>query len=548
MAVPSEVAHIWSRDGGGGTRTYLGELDVTISDMIQDELDRLETQGTKDFYEQPSGSGAITAMEATYPSPLTTNGECNTRNEDPPLLEWTIDRGDKVIFQQCVFLNGEVLTESDEGLDNDISSGGACNGAGGNSECSFEFELPGDYPVASYLHQSTWPADNTTVDVGSGPHDLGEITTPENYQVSFIVAIDLTEDFSIWKSIWHVSGTVDKWPTECYPAFWFAPGGSLCVYHSRQEPSSGSDWASQTQLCSDAKLEAGKTYDARVTNVRSLLVMYIYDQDGGLVEEKSTQGSDTYVPADGGQLYVGSPWYVPPKATISDVIFRELEVLDISKHSYCVETKFCPTGTTFCDSALADKTLTVTRCTTGLQYDGTPADVFPRMMGTEGVSITWLDTRYEDTSGYRVYKYDASVPFAEDTSARLLQEIPLKKADCGLTHNYLDFRDATTGSQPGLEVGYAIVPLDAAGDEIKDKVGISGVSFTPSSSERRRRLTTSSASASSTSSGFIVTWFGDIRVKVEAEGGGPVEGVIVAPGTQRDRRVLPDGLPPGRDG
>ena len=175
---------------------------------------------------------------------------------------------------------------------------------------------------------------------------------------------------------------------------------------------------------------------------------------------------------------------------------------------------------------MADKTLTVTRCTTGLQYDGTPADVFPRMMGTEGVSITWLDTRYEDTSGYRVYKYDASVPFAEDTSARLLQEIPLKKADCGLTHNYLDFRDATTGSQPGLEVGYAIVPLDAAGDEIKDKVGISGVSFTPSSFERRRRLT-SSALASSASSGFIVTWFGDIRVKVEAEGGGPVEGVIV---------------------
>ena len=252
----------------------------------------------------------------------------------PAAARGTIDRGDKVIFQQCVFLNGEVLTESDEGLDNDISSGGACNGAGGNSECSFEFELPGDYPVASYLHQSTWPADNTTVDVGSGPHDLGEITTPENYQVSFIVAIDLTEDFSIWKSIWHVSGTVDKWPTECYPAFWFAPGGSLCVYHSRQEPSSGSDWASQTQLCSDAKLEAGKTYDARVTNVRSLLVMYIYDQDGGLVEEKSTQGSDTYVPADGGQLYVGSPCRcVPPKAAISDVIFRELEVPDISKHS-----------------------------------------------------------------------------------------------------------------------------------------------------------------------------------------------------------------------
>ena len=62
-------------------------------------------------------------------------------------------------------------------------------------------------------------------------------------------------------------------------------------------------------------------------------------------------------------------------------------------------------------------------------------DVFPRMLGNEGVSISWLDTSTEAT-GYRVYKYDASVPFAEDTSARLLKEI--STSACGLTHNYLD--------------------------------------------------------------------------------------------------------------
>ena len=76
------------------------------------------------------------------------------------------------------------------------------------------------------------------------------------------------------------------------------------------------------------------------------------------------------------------------------------------------------------------------------------------------------------------------MPFAEDTSARLLKEISLKKADCGLTHNYLDFRDVTTGSEPGLEVGYAIVPLDDAGAEIKDKVGVGGFDLAPSSSAR----------------------------------------------------------------
>ena len=110
-------------------------------------------------------------------------------------------------------------------------------------------------------------------------------------------------------------------------------------------------------------------------------------------------------------------------------------------------------------------------------------DVFPRMLGKEGVSISWLDTSTEAT-GYRVYKYDASVPFVEDTSARLLKEIAVKKADCGLTHDYLDFRDTTTGSEPGLQVGYAIVPLKANGDEDRAKVGVSGYSFAPSSSER----------------------------------------------------------------
>ena len=54
MAVPLEVEHIWSRDDGAG-RVSLDENDVTITEMIQDELNRLETQQTKELYEQPSG-------------------------------------------------------------------------------------------------------------------------------------------------------------------------------------------------------------------------------------------------------------------------------------------------------------------------------------------------------------------------------------------------------------------------------------------------------------------------------------------------------------
>ena len=65
---------------------------------------------------------------------------------------------------------------------------------------------------------------------------------------------------------------------------------------------------------------------------------------------------------------------------------------------------------------------------------------------------------------------------------------------------YLDFRDITTGGEPGLYVGYAVVPLNISGVEDKAKVG---------------------------ESGFYVTWFGDVYVDVVAEGGGPVEDATV---------------------
>ena len=144
MAAPLEVAHVWSRDNGAGGRAYLYENDVTITDMIQDELERLETQGTKEYYDRPSGSGEIPVMEATYPSPLTTDDECGDRNEANPLLEWTVDRRvdplENVIFQQCAYYNGEALS-GDKGLANEVSSGQSnvdsadCSGSDGDSEC-----------------------------------------------------------------------------------------------------------------------------------------------------------------------------------------------------------------------------------------------------------------------------------------------------------------------------------------------------------------------------------------------------------------------------
>ena len=123
------------------------------------------------------------------------------------------------------------------------------------------------------------------------------------------------------------------------------------------------------------------------------------------------------------------------------------------------------------------------------------------MKGTLGVSISWLYTSPSYTV-YRIYKVaNAYTPFVEDTSVRLLHEVDLKVPTCGVTYEPLNFRDTTTGSQPGIEVGYAIVPVDVStGDELGYDVG---------------------------KSGFIVTWWGDVHVSVSAHGGGPVRDVTV---------------------
>ena len=406
---------------------------MTITDMIQDELDRLEAQQTKEFYEQPGDSGAITAMTATYPNPQTEDKACENQNEKKPILEWTVDRGDNVIFQQCAFFNGARLA-SDDGWDDGISSGGTCNDVAAGDvgdDCSYTFDL-GDLDVVSHHHhQDLWPADSTTVDVGDGPHDLGEISTPDNWELSFTVKIDdggLAFDDK-WNSIIHVADAHGESPDDYYPALFFYKTKTMYVYQTKS--GGGRDYIQSTTV-----FEAGKTYDVLVKNVGSKISIYI---DGQLDNSQQFEGPHA---STAGLLKVG--WsggkYPPAAATISNARFSEVEALVISKHSYCVEAKFCPPDSGTCDGSNQQIKVT-TRCTTGLQYDGTPMDVFPRMLGKEGVSISWLDTRFEDTSGYRVYKYDASVPFAEDTSARLLKEISLKKADCGLTHNYLDFRD-----------------------------------------------------------------------------------------------------------
>ena len=314
MAVPLEVEHIWSRDG-----LALSEDQVTITDMIQDELDRLEAQQTKEFYEQPGDSGAITAMTATYPNPQTEDQECENQNEKKPILEWTVDRGDNVIFQQCAFFNGARLA-SDVGWDDGISSGGTCNDvAAGNvgDACSYTFDL-GDFGVISHHHhQDLWSADNATIGVGDGPHDLGEIATPENYELSFTIKIDdggLVFD-DTWNSIIHIADSNGQSPHEYYPALFFHINNMMYVYQTKS--GGGHDHIHSTTV-----FEAGKTYDIVVISENSKLSLYV---DGKREDHMDNIGGS---PA-GGVLKVG--WsggkYPPAAATISNARFSEVEAL-----------------------------------------------------------------------------------------------------------------------------------------------------------------------------------------------------------------------------
>ena len=164
MAVPSEVAHLVSRRQRRH-RTYLGELDVTISDMIQDELDRLETRARRTSTSNRAapahhGDGSD-VPKSSY------KRRYNTRNEDPPLLEWTIDRGDKVVFHGARSLTARCSPNQTRGWTT-TSRAARLQRGGRQFQCSFEFELPGDYPVASYL-QSTWPATTRRSTSTAGP-------------------------------------------------------------------------------------------------------------------------------------------------------------------------------------------------------------------------------------------------------------------------------------------------------------------------------------------------------------------------------------------
>ena len=176
-------------------------------------------------------------------------------------------------------------------------------------ECSHTFDL-GDLDVISHHHhQDLWPADSTTVDVSDGPHDLGEISTPDNWELSFTVKIDdggLAFDDK-WNSIIHVADSHGESPDDYYPALFFYKTKTMYVYQSKV--SSGRDYLESTTV-----FEAGETYDVLVKNIGSKISIYV---DGQLDNSQQFEGPHA---STAGELKVG--WsggkYPPAAATISN--------------------------------------------------------------------------------------------------------------------------------------------------------------------------------------------------------------------------------------
>jgi hypothetical protein len=95
------------------------------------------------------------------------------------------------------------------------------------------------------------------------------------------------------------------------------------------------------------------------------------------------------------------------------------------KRLYCVEAFFCPADAGACDAANVDVSLSELRCSTGLVYDGSPADVVPALISQTGVRFSWLDTSQEE-EGFRIFRSPVDAP----AKSTLIADIPTKSAKC----------------------------------------------------------------------------------------------------------------------
>ncbi|KAJ1452456.1 hypothetical protein M885DRAFT_499110 [Pelagophyceae sp. CCMP2097] len=166
--------------------------------------------------------------------------------------------------------------------------------------------------------------------------------------------------------------------------------------------------------------------------------------------------------------------------------------VDDRKRLYCVEALFCANGVANCDAEHVDATLSEVRCSTGLVYDGAPADVVPALISATGVRFAWLDTS-EDEDGFRIFRSPVGAP--EKTT--LIADIPTSSVSCGQPFSPISYYDRDVGDVPGTHVMYTVSTV-AGGIPVK-----------------------------STTALFTSPWVGTLTVNVMTESGSPVRGVAV---------------------
>mmetsp|Transcript_25123 Transcript_25123/g.84394 ORF Transcript_25123/g.84394 Transcript_25123/m.84394 type:complete len:1055 (+) Transcript_25123:94-3258(+) len=165
---------------------------------------------------------------------------------------------------------------------------------------------------------------------------------------------------------------------------------------------------------------------------------------------------------------------------------------DNRKRLYCVEALFCPRGVA-CDAGAVVPSLIEVRCSTGLVYDGSPADVVPALISSTGVRFAWLDTSLFE-QGFRIFR--SPVDAKEKTT--LIADIPTTSKHCGQPFSPISYYDRDVGDVPGTHVMYTVSTVQ--GGEPKD----------------------------STTALFTSPWVGTLTVSVITESGSPVRGVSVS--------------------
>ncbi|KAJ1451362.1 hypothetical protein M885DRAFT_468528 [Pelagophyceae sp. CCMP2097] len=166
---------------------------------------------------------------------------------------------------------------------------------------------------------------------------------------------------------------------------------------------------------------------------------------------------------------------------------------DSRKRLYCAEALFCPRDRKCDEMAAVVNSLTEMRCSTGLLYDGSPADVVPALISSTGVRFAWLDTS-TDEQGFQIFRS----PVDALAKTTLIADIPTKSKSCGQPFSPISYYDRDVGDVPGTHVMYTVSTVGSDGDPKE-----------------------------STTALFTSPWVGTLTVAVTSESGSPVRDVTV---------------------